>query len=102
MISSFAKRGWLSRLSPDLNVLDYFNWGYAQEKVFEAQLETISELKTVIENVQNDLNKSEMIFDAVSNILKQVQLHIGNYGSHFLNKNEIYSCQVWLFHFTEK
>ena len=46
--SFIARKDWPST-SPDLNVLDYFIWGYVQKKVNEMKPETLLDLQLAIE-----------------------------------------------------
>nr|XP_022899847.1 uncharacterized protein LOC111413192 isoform X1 [Onthophagus taurus]XP_022904398.1 uncharacterized protein LOC111416573 isoform X1 [Onthophagus taurus]XP_022908692.1 uncharacterized protein LOC111420023 isoform X1 [Onthophagus taurus]XP_022910407.1 uncharacterized protein LOC111421476 isoform X1 [Onthophagus taurus] len=81
-----ANRGpvaWPPR-SPDLNVLDFFVWGYMKNLVYAAPINTREELLGKIKDAANTLrNNPFQILAAVNSVVTRCQKCIDNNGMHF-------------------
>ena len=42
--------------SPDLNILDFYFWGFANQKVWRQKPSTITELREIVEDVAQNLS----------------------------------------------
>ena len=81
LISRRSEIEWPAH-SPDLNPLDFTFWGQAMVEVFKEKPETISDLKTVVENYFNSLSP-EFIKNCVRNIIKRAEICVKQKGGHF-------------------
>jgi hypothetical protein len=71
--------------SPDLNILDFFFWSYAQSEVYRRKPSTIDELKDVVEEVCETIGP-EMIKNAAANFRKRAEFCVAENGGHFEHK----------------
>ena len=69
-----TKKQWPPR-SPDLNLCDYFLWGYLKSKVYKPLPKTLNDLK---ENITREIQKinTSVLESAFLNFTKQCHLLI--------------------------
>ena len=68
--------------SPDMNMLDYFVWGWAESQVRRMKPSTIPELKAAVEDVIGSVPE-EFVQAAAGNIRKRCEACIMASGGHF-------------------
>ncbi len=56
--------------SPDLNTLDYYFWGVAQQKVHAKKPKNLKELKAIVENFASEISK-ETLRKVADNFMKE-------------------------------
>lgn len=83
IISRFFPFSWPSH-SPDLNVCDYFLWGYLKDKIFlpGRRYSSIDELKEAILRPFSDIS-NEMRQIAIDDIFSRAESCISANGKHF-------------------
>lgn len=70
--------------SPDLSVLDFFLWGFLQNKVYKTRHRTVEELRQATHLAFQFLqNHPVVILNALRRITKMCQLCIRENGNHF-------------------
>jgi hypothetical protein len=72
---------WPAR-SPDLNVLDYFVWGYIKDLVEHRRDGTEAEMREAILAAFNAITP-EMAHRATRNIIRRAELCVRERGRHF-------------------
>jgi len=72
---------WPAR-SPDLNVLDYFIWGYIKDLVEHRRDSTEAEVREAIRAAFNTITP-EMAYRATRNITRRAELCLREEGRHF-------------------
>ena len=72
---------WPAR-SPDLNVLDYFVWGYVKDKVEHMRNSTEAEVREAILAAFNNITP-DMVHRATRQIIRRAQLCLDARGRHF-------------------
>jgi len=72
---------WPAR-SPDLNVLDYFIWGYIKDLVEHRRDSTEAEVREAIRAAFNTITP-EMAYRATRNIIRRAELCLREEGRHF-------------------
>ena len=78
------KKDWPPN-SPDLNLLDYFAWGYLQQQVGGKKPVCLNTLKVAIREAVRDI-PLEMVKRAARNFRKRVNWRIEAGGGHFKHK----------------
>ena len=68
--------------SPDLNPLDYYFWGVAQQEVHAKKPKTLQELKAIVENFATRITKDTLL-KVADNFMKRVKLCLDENGGHF-------------------
>ena len=68
--------------SPDLNVLDYFVWGYIKDLVRQRRDGTEAEMREAILAAFNTITP-EMAYRATRNIIRRAELCLRERGRHF-------------------
>ena len=71
--------------SPDLNPLDFYFWGAAQQKVYDSKVKTIPALKQVVNEFAASISE-ETIRKVCDNITKRVKLCKQENGGLFQHK----------------
>ena len=80
LISRLADVNWPPR-SCDLTPLDFFLWGYAKDRVYANNPQTLDELKTNIRNVMAEI-PPEMCRKVIENYLKRIKACKKSRGGH--------------------
>lgn len=70
--------------SPDLNVCDFFLWGYLKDRVYKTNPQTIEELK---ERITEEIRSIpiDVRHASIEAFEKRLQLVVASNGSHFEN-----------------
>lgn len=73
---------WPTR-SPDLNVLDFFFWGFLKAHVYQVEIETEEQLIERINNAVREINNRNMLQNLIPNILTRCTICVEVAGAHF-------------------
>ena len=68
--------------SPDLNVLDFYFWGFANQEVWRRKPSTIAKLREIVEDVAQDLS-GEIIRAVMANFRKRSEICLAMGGLYF-------------------
>jgi hypothetical protein len=81
IISRRADLNWPAR-SPDLNVLDFWFWIFAEAQVYRRKPQSLAEVIECVDDVAASVSP-DMIRSAVSNLRNRVILCFQEKGGHF-------------------
>lgn len=69
--------------SPDLNPLDFFNWGCLKEKVYKVQITSVEQLRQRIQAAAEEINTSGFARRLKRSFIRRCRAYIAAGGRHF-------------------
>ena len=78
--------------SPDLNLLDFYFWGFAEKEVFDEWPKSFNQLKLIVENFAREIPR-ETLFKVADNFRIRAEFCLQEAGGHyFVSRQESPEC----------